>query len=680
MAGGQTYQSVFNYGEVGHSLDGFRDSDIAKQSATKITNFYISEMGTLQVAKQYEEKEIIDFSGGGDLPINEFPLTDKICEIKNTKYSFFLAIGEQGIYTISKNSKKIISKIIFDNGNKLFDQFCNSNVFQDYVFIRLKNNDIKTYTYKHTGRLGVFDFFSQIKIPYQSQRSITVDVYKLFQQQDIRGQTIIMPVFITSFRDNTIRLSLNNNGDITVAGINIPIKRLYTTYRQALSQDTITTTGMNVGDYFLVMSTFNKIDANKRQGYFIDGRPLDFRDAYKVTDVKYGGDYYTKLFAIQDFNNPQVVSVSDEITYGTQENFIKNRDNIIDFCEFQSRLCIATKDKLYFSKVLDITDFRTGVEQDSGFYIKPSTIEGNQSDIMKLVSGNGIYVLSTEGTYIFSYGEMATAQHQNIRIASTNNPTGIVTLIDDILYYIDVTGILRSIIPTYSNGVVQFTNITVDKYSHDKFSYIYLTKSVINNRNSLICTTNNNTKEFKVFEYVGENLFRRTTIEFKNNNIIIGFGQDLICGNKYYSITPYNMLHSQLVLNLPFIQTNFGGVYENDFTQNYNRCSINIFNKNNSYIKDVFISKQLIQPTQVRLGDYNVYDFKGSVSIMDFTIDLYMYTKQERIELKRRYDDLRQQRQGNPAMAYPPLPSFNIDNDLIGDSTIELRGINCWLK
>ena len=65
---------------------------------------------------------------------------------------------------------------------------------------------------------------------------------------------------------------------------------------------------------------------------------------------------------------------------------------------------------------------------------------------------------------------------------------------------------------------------------------------------------------------------------------------------------------------------------------------------------------------------------------MDFTIDLYMYTKQERIELKRRYDDLIQQRQGNPAMAYPPLPSFNIDNDLVGDSTIELRGINCWLK
>ena len=61
---------------------------------------------------------------------------------------------------------------------------------------------------------------------------------------------------------------------------------------------------------------------------------------------------------------------------------------------------------------MDITDFRTGVEQDSGFYIKPSTIEGNQSNIMKLVSGNGIYVLSTEGIYIFSYGEMATAQHQ----------------------------------------------------------------------------------------------------------------------------------------------------------------------------------------------------------------------------------------------------------------------------
>lgn len=675
MAGGQTYQSIFNYGEVGHSLDGFRDSDISKQSATKIVNFYVSEMGTLQVAKQYEASQIMDFIND-----TKIPLADKICEIKNTKYPFFIAIGERGIYTVSKSTKNIISKMTFLGGNKAFDQFCNSNMFQDYIFLKLKNNMINIYTYSKDGVLGFFDFFSQVKIPYQSQRSITVDVYKLFEQLDIKGQKIVMPVFITSFRDNTIRLSLSTSGDITVAGINIPIKRLYVTYRQALSQDTITIDGMRVGDYFLVMSTFNRINPNKRQGYFIDGKPLDFNNSYRVTDLKYGGDYYTKLFALQNFGSSHTVSVSDEITYGTQENFIGNLNNIVDFCEFQSRLCIATKDKLYFSKVLDITDFRTGIDQDSGFYIKPSTIEGNQSDLLKLISGNGIYILSTEGIYIFSYGEMATAQHQNIRIASTNNPTGITCLIDDILYYIDTTGILRSIIPTFTNGVVQFANITVDKYSHDKFSYIYLTKSVINNRNSLICTTNNNNKEIKIFEYVGDNLFRRTTIEFANNEIVIGYGEDLICDTKYYKITPFNMLHAQLVLNLPFIQTNFGGVYENDFTQNYNRCSINIFNKNNSYIKDVFIAKQLIQPTQTRIGDYNVYDFKGSVSIMDFTIDLFMYTKQERIELKRRYDDLRKQRQGNPYLQYPPLPNFKIEDDLVGDRTIELRGINCWLK
>ena len=65
---------------------------------------------------------------------------------------------------------------------------------------------------------------------------------------------------------------------------------------------------------------------------------------------------------------------------------------------------------------------------------------------------------------------------------------------------------------------------------------------------------------------------------------------------------------------------------------------------------------------------------------MDFTIDLYMYTKQERIELKKKYDDLRRQREGNPNLMYPPLPDFQIENDFIGDRTIELRGINCWLK
>ncbi len=82
----QSYQSLFTYGAVGKSLVGFRDSSIAGQSADTLENFYISELGTLKIAKKYEGKNIIS--------------SGIIIAKKDTNYNFFLVFTTNKIYSV----------------------------------------------------------------------------------------------------------------------------------------------------------------------------------------------------------------------------------------------------------------------------------------------------------------------------------------------------------------------------------------------------------------------------------------------------------------------------------------------------------------------------------------------------------------------------------------------------
>ena len=47
--------NFFHYGETNSRLNGIRESEVYKLSADNIKNFYISETGALQSAKQWNE-------------------------------------------------------------------------------------------------------------------------------------------------------------------------------------------------------------------------------------------------------------------------------------------------------------------------------------------------------------------------------------------------------------------------------------------------------------------------------------------------------------------------------------------------------------------------------------------------------------------------------------------------
>lgn len=637
---GQTYQSLFNYGEVGNALDAFRDSEITKQSANRIVNFHITDMGTLQVARKFNKVKIQGLEEGGDGKTKE-----TVMAVKVTRHNFIVLITQRNIKTMDKTTKEIIATLPIDGGKDVFDEYSNSNTFQDFVYVRTKYNKSKIFLYTPQGAIGELDYFKQVKLPYKFSKTVGATLWQVYEKLE-DGQKVLIPEPMMVYNgDLNLRLVTTQGGDgrvsgeIFLSGVDYKIDRIYTTYKQSIDKSMIQ--NIRSGLRFLVLKTYNPTNYSENLGYHIDGNLVLWGD--KHYDNLFGGDYYTNLVS-----NDGAGILEGNFKYGMKENFVANENNIIDFSEFQSRLVIATKEKLYFSKVLDMKDFSTGLGPDDGFFIKPSNIEGNQSSIKKLVAGNGIYIISSEGIYVCSYGQTITPTNQSVRIASTNKPLTMVMLIDDILYYLDHVGILRALVPSFDNGFVQFSNVIVDKYALDRFSYSFLTKVSANNRNCLLTTLRKDKSEFQLFEYVGENIFRRVSIELENNYVIHGVDQDLIIGDSYYVSTMYNMDHAKIVLNLPFLQTYNGGVYMNDLKQEYNRIVVQTFNYHDIYIRGVRMYGFNVNKS-LAVGDYNVWDFMGTIPILNCPIDFYM--------------------------------SHNPDEDDIeGDKIVEIRGINCFLK
>ena len=85
-----TTNNIFNYGEIGERLSGVRETEIYQQSAQRIENFVINEMGNLKIAKKLQGYTI------DKLPIN-------IEHIFDTKYNFYIAVGNGIVVTIKKD-------------------------------------------------------------------------------------------------------------------------------------------------------------------------------------------------------------------------------------------------------------------------------------------------------------------------------------------------------------------------------------------------------------------------------------------------------------------------------------------------------------------------------------------------------------------------------------------------
>lgn len=599
----KTYQSMFNYGETGDSLNGFRDSEISTQSAKSILNFYISEMGTLRLAKQYEKHDIIPSLRSGEYIIYKL----------NTKYDFFIIFTQSRIITVNKKTLSKISEINVNGTNNVLDESSNINIFNERIFIKDKNKNCYVFAFNNEGSLNTSDFFNTIKLPFQQKQDVSIDVYQCFTIENK-----IRPELMTSYAKDT-EIRIDSNGDIFLKNSGLKIDRIYEQYKSLISVDQIA--GATNGMVFAVFKNFQ--ETKSTLGYYLNNTQIQFEGRTK--DDKYGSYYYTKA-------SPK--SVDGKLIYGILENFIADKKQVMDIVEFQSRLVIATTEKMYFSKILDYDNFVPSLDSESGFYIKPSIIDGNQPNIKKLIPGNGLYVVCSEGVIVAGYGSSLNGVNMaNVKIAGNSQPSNLVSLIEDIFYYVDSNGLLRAIVPDFNSGIIKFANVIVEKYDYSKNDIKFISKGIVNEDNSLIVTPKSS-NTMRIYNTIPDGLFRRFSINFNNTYPIFGHNNDIISGVSYYKLTDKNMTNANFVLNVPYID-NSKGIYLNDFISTYRRLVLNIYSQEKSSIKGIKINDEPMQKLgDESKGDYSIYDNLRTMSIIDVKIDITTTGDENTIEVR----------------------------------------------
>lgn len=599
-----TYQSMFNYGEVGDSLNGFRNSEIAMQSAKSIRNFYISEMGTLRIAKKYEKHQLLTDAREGEHII--FSL--------NTKYNFFLVFTKSRIISYNKDSlAKLHEREVSSGGLSELNEFCNINIFNDFIFCKDKSGNVSVFGINESGQIGTTNFFDTIELPFQQKQDVAFDVYRCFSIENKIRPELMMSVP----KDGEIKI--DGNGDIFLKNSGIKIDRVYEQYKSVIAIDQLD--GAVAGTTILVFKNFQSSKDNL--SYYLKNTKITFTN--RTMDSKYGSYYYTKA---------EPVNTEGKLIFGILEEFVRDKSKISDIVEFQSRLVISTIDKIYFSKILDYNNFVPALEAEAGFFIKPAIIDGNQPNIKKLVVGNGLYIVCTEGIIVAGYGSSINGINMsNIHIAGNSQPTDITSLIEDVFYYVDKNGLLRAIVPDFASGIIKFANVIVEKYDFSKHNIKYISKATINEDNSLIVTRKDG-DTMKIYNNIGDGLFRKIGIEFDLTYPILGYNDDIISGTSYYRLTDLNMSEAEVVLNMPYIE-NAKGIYLNDYSSFYKRMVCNIYAQDKKAIKRVSVDNIPMQNLgDSSKGDHSIYDFLQTISIIDVSIKIETKETEDMIEMR----------------------------------------------
>lgn len=598
----QLYQPIFSYGEVGESLEGLRDSQIAQNSAKEIYNFYVTEMGTLRVAKTYTDMKIHN-------------VDQKIIGRRNTKYNFFLLFFKDRIVSVSKDNVVPISVIAVSN----MHETSNISIFNNFIFIRNTSNSIGVYYFSDAGILGSTNFLNTVKLPFQNKIEMGMDVYRIFKQAD----NTLRPELLGTYPEN-LTLAFGGAGEIILGNTGVHMVRVYLQYKSLVGANQIG--GAYEGMVFGVFRNYQS--PNGTLQHHLGNLPVTFGGV--AYDATYGSNYFT-------IGTPYN-SGYGKLIFGTLENFLADYSKIVDMVEFQSRLCIATEDKLYFSKILEYNNFVPELDESGGFFIKPATIDGNQTKIIKLSVGNGLYTVCNEGVIVIGWGTSVSSTNlSNVKIAGNSPPSTIGVVIEDIYYYLGADGILRAILPDFSGGVIKFANVLVESYDYS-MKILTISKGVMNEDNVLLVTPQEG--EFIwVYTYLkNDRLFRRVKIASPQPaNLgqcgVFGFGDNLLVGDRYRVQTQLNFPQAHVILNLPFIQTPSRGAYLNDFLMQYGRMVINVY-ANKPAVKRISVNNYAIQKLSTQAGNYNVWDFLGKSPLVDLTITIDTNQTKDTIEIR----------------------------------------------
>ena len=584
--------NFFVHGEVGTRLNGIRETEVYKYSANSLTNWYITEAGNLKAAKKYRGIGLVN---------------DEIVDVIDTKYHFFIVATTREFVSFDKITKNPISRLV--HGLPL-TRNNNVSLFENQIFTSIEHSAgywNNMFSFDSAGAIGTSNYLSTIKSPIKDKRTVRLDVYKVYNHY---GEYRVAN--IASLENPEI---INSGDNIVLVQSGIWLRRLYRNYKPNVAIG-------EIGGYWDGM-TFGVL-----QGFFQEAGKSYVLGENIVTfyneqwDGNYNGSFFDRVSG----------QGSGPLEYG---EILKINDNIIDVAVIQNRLAIVRNDIIYFSKTFDYNNFRNGTKDDDGFYIKPSPIRNQQPKLLKLTSGNILFVASNKGIYAIGIDTTLTPANSIgvVKIISDTPATKEIEVINNDLYYLSEDSTLYCTQLIYTSGQPQMNNAVVEKYDIAK-RVKSISVGIIDNRTVLIAST----LEDKILVYtsIDVNIFRKFSLEFYGTTKVFGYNKDLICFKSFYEITENNYKNTEISLNPPALKTQKSGSYLNDYESRIERIAINILNQDREAVQLVAINDQPLNNLGKNQKDYfSLYKHEGKIPMIEgFTLKITTKENNKILEIR----------------------------------------------
>lgn len=559
--------NLYIYGETGERLSGVRSSDIYKNSANGITDFDITELGTLEVAKQFDSEQYT---------------TTTTQKMFNSEYEHYILVNISGttltVTTIEKDSYEVIDTATTTAQYGLVHW----NYFDgNLIFIENEYKTQKSWLIDEDGNISASNFWDTIILPASNQSDFEIDIYRIY------GTTAKLLGSYTNPAVNT-----DTNGYLYLGSSqDIHIKRIYLDYKERADDFNSPVDG----EYYGVIKNYEYTSGPyvmPTPYYFIKNDYFYFDNTNFINDSSYGGYYVEELYSDLTFQNEVLLQNASGTTgYGTIIDFDDDINNqLVTSCVYQNRLFLMTKDTVYASRLFDFNDFRNGTDSSDPFYLQPTPVNGESVTIYKSVAGEGLYIGCKDTIYLLGFQTQLTPSESisSLRIVSRIGVSpfinSMVTINKD-MYYRDEDRRLMAIQASYASGILEFLDTKVDKY----FDYEVrgMTAYHKNGEDFILVLSFGGALLYKKLY---DNVFQRRTKTITVDGYVFFTDNKIFQSENVLTESDDNVNTAILEMHRADLSTNKGGIYLNDWASLVTRVIINLYCDNKDAIKNVFIA------------------------------------------------------------------------------------------
>lgn len=605
-----TTNNIFNYGETGERLSGVRESEIYQQSAQRIENFVINEMGNLKIAKKIQGFEV------HNLPIN-------IENIFDTKYNFYIVVGSDKIVTLNKNFENNSNAVLYQHNigvNK------NIRYVDEKLFVIDNSGMVKVYEFQENGNIGESNFMSLVRFPIKDKIEITLDLYKVYKV----GNEFRLSL-LGSYKSPYISIK---NYYVYLSNSGTKIDRMFVTYKPFQTAKDLLFPAENQ-----VIGVFYANSPWYPSGNFFIGNTMvafDKPSSMPTVPPVDGSELHMSVVKKLGNENYEIIGGNAEAGEFSFGKIVDLKTSVSDIGIYRDRLFFVKENEFYFSEISNYFNFRNNIRQSDPFFFKPTPINNVYPNIFKVEVGNKIYVATNKGVYVISAYQTFSSTSYSIFVASEIPCREAGVLIKDDFYYISTENSLKcvQIIPN-AQGYESYSVVDVEKYD------IYtecekIEKWKYDDRLMLVATKkkkNSNETKFNklcLYQALDFNLFRRFTINIDfsiEKGKLLTLDKYLVKDKSLFREGNNNVSKALLRINTPATSTKIGGRYGNDYSSQVERVFIKVLNQDQEAIKLINIDGTSIEKFPGEDDLFSVFRLDKSFPILN-GYDIEVITKE----------------------------------------------------